>query len=365
MENLYVTMVSLLEQNESFAVATLFDKTGSAPRSDGAKMVVRVDGSIAGTIGGGRLEAEAIGLAKEMIQARKTVVHSFNLTSKDAASSDMICGGVGEILIDFIDASDGINLKVYAEAADIMKRGKRGWLITILGKPAADSGISRQQCLVKPDRSLVGEVTCDPYLLEKLIAGPAKITLHSEIFDDQRFLVEPLREGGTVYLFGAGHVSQKIAPLSESVGFRTVVMDDRADFANRERFPEPIEVRVIDSFKTLPQVEIDENSYMVILTRGHLFDRHVLEQVLRSGAAYVGMIGSRNKRDLTYEEMVANGFTREELSRVFCPIGTAIGAETPEELAVSIVGELIKVRAEKNAPKKERPAAPCCEVKAV
>jgi xanthine dehydrogenase accessory factor len=209
---------------------------------------------------------------------------------------------------------------------------------------------------------LVGEVTCDSYLLEKLIAGPAKITLHSEIFDDQRFLVEPLREGGTVYIFGAGHVSQKIAPLSESVGFRTVVMDDRADFANRERFPEPIEVRVIDSFKALPQLEIDENSYMVILTRGHLFDRHVLEQLLRSGAAYVGMIGSRTKRDLTYDEMVTVGFTREELSRVFCPIGTAIGAETPEELAVSIVGELIKVRAGKNAPKKSSAG---CEVKAV
>jgi len=192
---------------------------------------------------------------------------------------------------------------------------------------------------------LVGEVICDPNLLEELIAGPAKITLHSEIFDDQRFLVEPLREGGTVYIFGAGHVSQKIAPLSESVGFKTVVLDDRTDFANRERFPEPIEVRVIDSFKMLPQLEIDDNSYLVILTRGHLFDRHVLEQVLRSGAAYVGMIGSRTKRDLTYDEMVAEGFTREELSRVFCPIGTAIGAETPEELAVSIVGELIKVRA--------------------
>jgi xanthine dehydrogenase accessory factor len=91
----------------------------------------------------------------------------------------------------------------------------------------------------------------------------------------------------------------------------------------------------------------------------------VLGQVLRSGAAYVGMIGSRNKRDLIYDEMVADGFTREELSRVFCPIGTNIGAETPEELAVSIVGELIKVRAGKSAPKKEVPAVACCEIKAV
>jgi xanthine dehydrogenase accessory factor len=145
-------------------------------------------------------------------------------------------------------------------------------------------------------------------------------------------------------------------------------MDDRADFANRERFPESIEARVIETFKELSALEIDENSYLVIVTRGHLFDKHVLEQVVRSGAAYIGMIGSRNKRDLIYEEMVSHGFTREELSRVFCPIGTAIGAETPEELAVSIVGELIKVRAEKNAPMKEdrsNRSTSCCQIRVV
>ncbi len=363
MKKLYEAMVGLLRQNESFAVATLFDKSGSAPRSEGAKMVVRADGSIIGTIGGGRLEAEAIDLARETIPARKTVVQAFNLTSRDAAASDMICGGFGEILVDFIDAHDDNNLKIYAEAAEITAHGGKGWLITILGKDTETMGISRQQCLVKSDKTLIGNVTCDPYLLEKLIAGPAKITLHSEVFDEQRFLMEPLREGGTVYIFGAGHVSQKIAPLSESVGFRTVVMDDRVDFSNRERFSEPIEARVIDSFKKLPELGIDEDSYLVIVTRGHLFDKHVLEQVLRSKAAYIGMIGSRSKRDLISKEMIDHGFIQEELDRVFCPIGTVIGAETPEELAVSIVGELIKIRAEKNAPKKDGSSAPCCKIK--
>jgi xanthine dehydrogenase accessory factor len=361
MRKLYEAMAELLRQNESFAVATLFDKSGSAPRSEGAKMVIRADSSIIGTIGGGRLEAEAIELARETIPARKTVIQSFDLTSRDAAGSDMICGGIGEILVDFIDASDENNLKIYAEAADILTSGGKGWLITILGQPAEIGGIRRQQCLVKADKTLIGNVTCDPYLLEKLIAGPAKITLHSEVFDDQRFLMEPLRVGGTVYIFGAGHVSQKIAPLSESVGFRTVVFDDRMDFANRERFPEPVETRVIDSFKQLPQLEIDEDSYLVIVTRGHLYDKHVLEQVLRSPAAYIGMIGSRNKRELIYKEMVDHGFIREELTRVYCPIGTDIGAETPEELAISIVGELVKVRSEKTASKK-KDSAPCCKI---
>jgi xanthine dehydrogenase accessory factor len=368
MKKLYEAMVGLLRQNESFAVATLFNKSGSAPRSEGAKMVVRTDGSIIGTIGGGGLEAGAIDLAKETISVRKTVIQSFDLTSKDAAASDMICGGSGEILVDFIDATDDNNLKIYAEAAEIATYGGKGWLITMLGKTTETTGLSRQQCLVKPDKTLIGNVTCDPYLLEKLIAGPAKITLHSEAFDEYRFLVEPLREGGTVYIFGAGHVSQKIAPLSESVGFRTVVMDDRAEYANRERFPEPVEIRVIGSFKELPELDIDGNSYLVILTRGHLYDRHVLEQVLRSKAAYIGMIGSRNKRDLVYNKIIDHGFTREELERVFSPIGTDIGAETPEELAISIVGELVKIRSEKNASKKKDKGShstPCCRIQVV
>lgn len=356
MHNLYREMVELLQRKENFAVATIFDKSGSAPRAEGAKMIVRADGSIAGTIGGGRLEAQAIDLARELIPARKTVIQSFDLTGRDVAESDMICGGSGEILIDFIDAGDDANLRICEAAAHIVQRSEKGWLVTVLGEDSDTFGIGRQQCLVKADRTLVGRIDCDPYLLEKLVTGPAKVTLHAEAFDRRRFLVEPLRQGGTLFIFGAGHVSQKIAPLSASVGFRTIVLDDRDDFANRDRFPAPIEARVIEDFTKLPDLGIDEDSYLVIVTRGHLFDKDVLEQVLRSGAAYIGMIGSRSKRDRVYEEIISHGFTREELSRVYSPIGTNIGAETPEELGVSIVGELIQVRSERIAKREKRHA---------
>lgn len=349
MVNFYTSLVDLLDQNESFAIATLFDKTGSAPRSDGAKMIVHADGSIFGTVGGGRLEAAAIQMAKEVITSRKPVIQVFDLTSKDAAGSDMICGGQGEILIDYIDASDANQRAVYTAVLDLISKREKGWLVTILdNQPSAADNINRQQCLVRQDKTIVGGVECRPDLLEHLVNGPAKVTLHSEVYDDKRFLVEPLRVGGTVIIFGAGHVSQKIAPLSEGVGFRTVVLDDRPEFANRERFPNPIEVRVIDDFTKLPDLGIDEDSYLVIVTRGHLFDKDVLAQVLRSGAAYVGMIGSRTKRELIYGELMERGFSKEELHCVYCPIGTSILAETPEELGISIVGELIKVRAEKS-----------------
>ncbi len=361
---LYQEMVQLLHNGESFAVATIFDNIGSAPRTNGAKMLVRTDGSIAGSIGGGRLEADAIRLASEMLVSRQTVIQSFDLTSKDAAGMDMICGGTGEVLIDYADAADENSRVVYQAAADTYERGEKAWLVTILDKGPSGSPLKRQRCLVKPDKTLIGNVDCDSYILEKLIAGPAKISIHAEVLDNQRFLVEPLRPAGTVYIFGAGHVSQRIAPLSGSVGFTTIVLDDRAEYANRERFSDPVEVMVIDSFRNLPELPIDENSYLVIVTRGHLFDRIVLEQLLRSNAAYIGMIGSRSKRDKLYDELVKHGYSREELARVHAPIGTNIGAETPEELAVSIVGELIKVRAERESTSNRQAtvSGTCCRI---
>ena len=173
------------------------------------------------------------------------------------------------------------------------------------------------------------------------------MSIHSEVIGNRRFLVEPLRNSGTVYIFGAGHVSQKIAPLSETVGFKTVVLDDRAEYANHERFPSSSEIILLESLDRLPELAIDEDGYIVIVTRGHLHDRTILSAALKTKAGYIGMIGSRRKRDKIFEVLAGEGFGKQDFDRVYSPIGTDIGAETPEELAVSIVGELIKVRAEK------------------
>ena len=189
MKRLYREMVRLLEQGESLAVATIFDKVGSAPRSAGAKMIVRTDGSIVGTIGGGRLEADAMRLAREALLARRSLVHKFDLTGKDVAAMDMICGGAGEVLIAFVDANDPNNRIVCAAAADVLERGAKAWLITMLSERPNGGGLATQQCLVDADKTLTGQVDCDPYLLEKLVAGPAKISIHAEAFDGQRFLV--------------------------------------------------------------------------------------------------------------------------------------------------------------------------------
>lgn len=150
----------------------------------------------------------------------------------------------------------------------------------------------------------------------------------------------------TAFIFGAGHVGKAAEPILRSVNFKTKVIDDRPEFASRERFPEADDIVVIDSFKDAWQgMESDEDSYVVIVTRGHNWDYDVLKQTLNRKVAYIGMLGSRKKVAEIFRVLREEGFKQEDLDRVYTPIGLNIFAETPEEIAVSIAGEMIKVRA--------------------
>jgi xanthine dehydrogenase accessory factor len=360
MRDIFEHMVHLLEQGESFVLATIFSRTGSAPRTAGARMLIHADGSIVGTIGGGLLEARVQQTAPQVFQDRRAQVQAFNLTSKDASQMDMICGGQVEVLVDFIDAADDTLRLVYPALLTAMKARQRAWLLTTI--PSDDGQAAR--CMVKEDGTVVGE----PGIAEMVGIGAGSpiglfggSTPETEELPDiassrypvlidhggQRLLVEPIHNTGTVYIFGAGHISQRLAPLTGMVGFSTVVLDDRPEFANRERFDTADQVIVIDSFEgVLDRLPIDRDSYLVVVTRGHMHDKTVLAQALRTRAGYIGMIGSHGKRDATYRALSQEGFGAEDFARVHSPIGLAIGAESPEEIAVCIAAELIKVRAE-------------------
>lgn len=162
-------------------------------------------------------------------------------------------------------------------------------------------------------------------------------------------VIDPVGNRGTALIFGAGHVGRNLVPVLSSVEFRTVVLDDRQEFASRERFGSVDEIVHLDSFEeAFKGVTIDERSYIIIVTRGHLHDRTVLRQALRTKAAYIGVIGSRTKRDLTFQALLDEGFAKADLERIHSPIGLPIKAETPAEIAVSIAAELIRIRAELN-----------------
>ncbi len=333
----------LLNGGESFSLATILSQSGSSPRTAGTKMIVRSDGSIMGTIGGGLLEAQVIRFASGVLQSRRAVTKVFNLTGKDAGQMDMICGGRLEVLVDYVDASDASTVDAYNTMALAVDNRERAVLVTSIPATEEDAAHGKP-CLVKGDVALSGDC---PGELPELVAKSGGRYPEVIIAGGRRFLVEPACDLGTVYLFGAGHVSQKIAPLATLVDFRTVVLDDRKEFANHERFPTADGVIVLDTFeRALEGLDIDRDSYLVIVTRGHAHDKTVLGLALKTNAGYIGMIGSRRKRDAIYRALSAEGFAEDDFARVYCPIGLEIEAETPEEIAVSVMAELIKARAE-------------------
>lgn len=158
--------------------------------------------------------------------------------------------------------------------------------------------------------------------------------------------VEEFHLQTTAFIFGAGHVGLALEPVLRYINFRTVVMDDREEYANEERFPKAAQVSVIPDFKhAFETIETDENSYIIIVTRGHMGDYDVLKDALKQTSAYVGMIGSRKKNAMLFDMLRKEGYSEADIERVHAPIGLSIQAETPEEIAISIAAEMIQVRA--------------------
>jgi xanthine dehydrogenase accessory factor len=159
--------------------------------------------------------------------------------------------------------------------------------------------------------------------------------------------LEPIAPTPRVYIFGGGHISLFVSKISSMVGFQVVVIDERPQFASKERFPEADEVIAEDFEMVLPKLKVNRSSYLVIVTRGHTYDQEVLDWALGQEVRYIGMIGSRVKIRTVYDNLKGKGIKPEQLQQVHAPIGLDLGALTPEEIAVSIVAEMIKVRREK------------------
>lgn len=344
MKQLIEKLCNLLDDGEDLVVATILARRGSAPRTAGSKMIIRVNGEIFGTIGGGLVEARAQETAREIFKTRESRTFLFDMTGAMADTMDMICGGEVEILLEYIPAIDD-NRTVFEAWQDALKTGRHCLLVTPLATETHSP--FGQRCLLHADASCFGPVP----LLEEIRLALLEETLSSRYptmlnLKHGLFFVEPSHAPVTLFLFGAGHVCQPTAALASMVGFNTVVLDDREEFANRRRFPGANQIIVVPDYDDcMSHLDIDGHSYLVIISRGHRHDQSLLHQAVQTGAGYVGMIGSRGKRDKIYRNLLSEGIPLETLNKVYAPIGMAIDAETPEEIAVSIVGELIKVRA--------------------
>jgi len=341
----HARLAELLAAGERLALCTVLRLVGSGPRRAGAKMLVREAGGSVGTVGGGVLEAKATAWAREVLQAGQALCRSFALDQKQASDEGMTCGGVVEMLVEHLDGTSPAVRNFFGQVLALLQHGERGWLATAIAQTgdAVTTGrflCASGQCVVSvsaPGRTLPSDLL--------LSAPPAPILVEREAV---RYFLEPLAPPITVYVFGGGHIAAHLVPLCRLLGLRTVVVDDRADFASRDRFPQADELLVVPSFDhALDGLPVATESYIVIVTRGHGGDQAILRQALRCQPGYIGMIGSARKRRLIFDQLAAEGFTPEELARVACPIGLPIAAETPEEIAVSIAAQLVATRATK------------------
>lgn len=344
MKKIAQSACELLDRGEAFVLATIVSHSGSTPRTSGSKMIVTADGRGIGTIGGGMLEAGAMSRAVELIRLGQSARMPFDLSHGTVDSMDMICGGQAEVLLDCVPPT-AMNRTVFDRWRQMLCKRQKGALLTVFSQSENRVGAT-SHCLIATAGGIVGDLPLRGTDREKVLAmaagTPAVRTL---AVGAALVVVEPTQRVCSAYLFGAGHVALATAAMAAMVEFRVSVADDRKEYANRERFRGAAEIRVLECFDdAFSGLSVGKDDFIVILTRGHLHDKTVLAQALRTGAGYIGMIGSRSKRDAIYGVLFKEGFSQGDIDRVHSPIGLSIGAETPEEIAVSIVAEMIQAR---------------------
>ena len=314
------------------ALASVARRRGSLPMSGTAKMLVTAGGARLGTVGGGCLEAEIIERALDVAERRLPALSEHTLNSELAGDYGLTCGGTAIMLIEPVFA-DELLARVYREATALLARGGRGALIT--GTDWSHGPAKR----LEMEHGAVGaedavlRTAADRYGRERELPELADGILAERIAGAPRLIV-----------FGGGHVGARVGEAATFAGWRVTVVDDRPDFADPARLSFA-ERTVVCDFADLPAtLGIDADTYVVVCTRGHQHDAAIVDQVARIDTRYLGMLGSRRKVALTWRLLERAGVEPDRLAGIHAPVGLAIGADTPEEIAISVVAEMIAVR---------------------
>ncbi|MBR6090245.1 MAG: XdhC family protein [Anaerolineaceae bacterium] len=328
MRELFTQILYEIEKKHDTVLVTLTGSDGSAPRKTGSQMLAGASGRIFGTVGGGAVEMRSAELAKQLTAEKRSMVHTFRLNTNPVEDIGMICGGDVTAAFQFIPADDPVWTDLAGKALERIAARRGGWFFQRFdgGTPGL---------LDEAFRLLSGRAPEGPEP-----AGNAP-------FSSGNGFWMPLPVPERVLIFGGGHIAASLVPLLNTVGFRCWVFDDRPEYTTAERFP-GAEKRITGDFTRIADhIEITAEDYAVVMTSGHIHDFEVQNQVLRSPFAYIGVIGSRKKTASVNARLREQGISEEAIAKIHTPIGVPIKAVTPEEIAVSIAGELILVRAER------------------
>lgn len=320
----------------------LVETRGSTPQKAGAAMLVFPDGSQSGTLGGGCVEAEVKQRALRLLDRGRRDILTFHLDNDYGWDDGLICGGRMRMLVDPVRPGDDVS---YFNALSDMLAADAGYTEAIIIDPdKAGGGILGDRYLLDPHGNVQAIRSSEE-------AMPPAVAEHLRSPDERP---RPYVAAGISYLpcwkrcrlliVGGGHVGQEIAKLAAEADFDIWVVDDRQQYCNPERFPRAKRL-IVDAIDTaLSGLEVDGNTFCVIVTRGHNHDEEALYHLAETPARYVGMIGSKRKIKLIFEDLLREGIPRKALRRVQAPIGFHIGSQSVPEIAISIVAELIAFR---------------------
>ena len=348
MKEVFREAVNLLGKGAPVVVATVVQTKGSTPQKPGAKLLVRTDGTGVGTLGGGCVEGDIWYAAKQLLKRRGDAEYrEYALNEELAAEDGLVCGGTMYFLIDPIYQPQAY--LHFAEEIDKAYRGERPVALANLIRPAGGGNAALgAKLFIRADGTTEGSLG-DPSLDRGAIQKALELMVHgkSEYVTAEggsEYFIEGYTTPPQLVICGGGHVSKAIAPVAKALGFRVFITDDREEFSNKERFPEADMLVALKPEDALPKLPINPNTFIIVATRGHRYDNVALAAAARTSAKYVGLMGSKRKTILIYEDLVRVGLPMERIKEIRSPIGLDIHARTPEEIAISIMAEVLMFR---------------------
>ena len=339
--------VRQLEDKQPCVLATVVRTKGSTPQKAGSMLLVRQDGSGVGTLGGGCVEGDIWYAAREMLRNHSGPEFKDYYLNEDIAARDgLVCGGTMYFYLEPMWESSQF-LNIGSRVIDAYNGGEPVGLATVVNAPE-ESGSLGAKLLLLLDGAVTGTLGSEELDNRAIdIARRVADVGSSESFsteDGIEVFVEGFTTPPTLAVIGGGHVGKATADLANSLGYRVFIVDDRPEFSNAERFPYAEQTVVTSYDRWFEDLAINVNTFVVVATRGHRFDDMALESALKTRARYIGLMGSMRKNLMIYRRLLNQGVTLDRLKEVHAPIGLDIGGLQPEELAVSIMAEIIMTR---------------------
>jgi len=345
----YQVIVECADQRQDCVLALVLQTHGSTPCKAGASAILDRQSVRYGTIGGGMVEATARQRASGVLESGRPAVFTSNFHGGEIVGDEPVCGGSMRVLLDPATAR---YRDAFAAASALTRRRRRGVLLTTL---QGDDALAVEHACFAEDADLSNECFPDAEAIREVLKREeARLLIHEATSKSQRLevLVQPVLARPMLVIVGGGHVGQALAAQAHLVGFDLVVIDDRDEFTRPELFPSGTAIRRGAIPEQLGNVSFHQDTYVVLVTRGHQHDAEALAVCLHQPTAYLGMIGSRRKISLMRGEFVQSGrATAEDFESVYAPIGLDLGSVTVPEIAASIVAQLIAVRRNGTAPR--------------